>query len=182
MAENQGPLVTMLYPEQHEQGAVALGRAFISDPTFKSILPNIIEPAARAEHLANLFRAVLAIERRNGQPVFGVVDNGRVVGAALSEGVGHPGVLGLLMTGLGQMPRMIRGVGWGGVVRALNLFSVLAENHPKEPHLYLQILVVDPPFHGKHYGGELLERLKLQSSVRPGIQGVYLGTATPANG
>ena len=181
MPENQTPLVTMLYPEQHEQAAVALGRAFISDPTFKSILPNIIEPAARAEHLANLFRAVLAIERRNGQPVFGVVDNGRVVGAALSEGVGHPGVLGLLMTGLGQMPRMIRGVGWGGVVRALNLFSVLAENHPKEPHLYLQILGVDPPFQGKHYGGALLERLKLEASVRPEIAGVYLETATEAN-
>jgi ribosomal protein S18 acetylase RimI-like enzyme len=66
-------------------------------------------------------------------------------------------------------------------VRALNLFSVLAENHPKEPHLYLQILGVDPPFQGKHYGGALLDRLKLEASVRPEIAGVYLETATEAN-
>jgi ribosomal protein S18 acetylase RimI-like enzyme len=181
MAENHGPVVTMLYPEQHEQAAVSLGRAFINDPTFKSILPDITEPIARAEHLAELFRAVLAVERRNGQPVFGVVDNGRAVGAALTEGVGHPGMLGLVMTGLGQMPRMVRGVGWGGVVRALNLFSVLAENHPKEPHLYLQLLGVDPAFQGKHYGGAMLDRLKLEASVRPEIAGVYLETATEAN-
>lgn len=181
MSENENPLVTVVYPEQHDQAAVSLGRAFISDPTFKSILPDITEPVARAEHLADLFRVILAIERRNGQPVFGVVDSGRVVAAAVTEGVGHPGVLGLLMTGLGQMPRMVRAIGWGGIVRALNLFSVLAENHPKEPHLYLQILGADPPFQGKHYGSALLERLKLEAKARPEIAGVYLETATEAN-
>jgi ribosomal protein S18 acetylase RimI-like enzyme len=181
MPESQTPLVTMLYPEQHEQAAVALGRAFISDPTFKSILPDITEPVARAEHLSDLFRVLLAVERRNGQPIFGVVDNGRAVGAALTEGTGHPGALGLLMTSLGQIPRMVRGVGWGGIVRALNLFSVLSENHPKEPHLYLQLLGVDPAFQGKHYGGALLDRLKLEASARPEIAGVYLETSTEVN-
>jgi ribosomal protein S18 acetylase RimI-like enzyme len=181
MAENQAPLVTMLYPEQHEQAAVALGRAFINDPTFKSILPDITEPVARAEHLAQLFRAVLSVERRNGQPIFGVVDNGRAVGAALTEGVSHPGVLSVLMTGLGQIPRMVRGIGWGGLARALKLFSVLAENHPKEPHLYLQLLGVDPAFQGRHYGSALLDRLKREASARPEIAGVYLETATEAN-
>ena len=181
MAENQTPLVTVVYPEQHDQAAISLGRAFVNDPTFKAILPDIAEPVARAEHLADLFRVILAIERRNGQPVFGIVDSGRVVGAAITEGVGHPGVFSTLVGGLGQMPRMVRAIGFGGIVRALNLFSVLAENHPKEPHLYLQVLGVDPPFQGKHYGGALLDRLKLEASARPEIAGVYLETATEAN-
>ena len=182
MPENGKPYVTALYPEQHDQAADSLGRAFISDPTFKAIIPDITDPVERATHLADLFRGMLAIERRSGQPVFGIVDdNGRVVAAAMTEGIGHPGALGMITTGLGQMPRMIRAIGLGGLWRGLNLVSVLAENHPKEPHLYLQILGVDPPFQGKHYGSALLDRLKLEASVRPEIAGVYLETATEAN-
>ena len=64
MPENENPIVTALYPEQHEQAAQSLGRAFIHDPTFKAIIPDITDPVARAEHLAELFRAMLAIQRR----------------------------------------------------------------------------------------------------------------------
>ncbi len=181
MPENGKPIVTVLYPEQHEQAAVSLGRAFINDPAFKAILPDITEPIARAERLADLFRAQLAVERRTGQPVFGVVYNGRVVAAAVTEGMGHPGLLGLIATGLGQLPRMVRGVGWGGMIRALNMFGVLAQNHPKEPHLYLQTLGVDPAFQGKSYGKALLDRLALEARARPEIAGVYLETGTEAN-
>ncbi len=182
MTVNGKPIVTVLYPEQHDQAADSLGRAFINDPTFKSIVPDVTDPAERARRLPDLFRAMLAIERRSGQPVFGVIDdNGRVVAAAMTEGVGHPGTLGLLVTGLGQMPRLIRALGWGGLIRALNLFSVLAANHPKEPHLYLQVLGCDPPFQGKGYGKALLDRLALEARARPQIAGVYLETATEAN-
>ncbi|HKN13968.1 MAG TPA: GNAT family N-acetyltransferase [Candidatus Binatus sp.] len=182
MPENGKPYVTALYPEQHDQAADSLGRAFINDPTFKSIVPDITDPAERAKRLPDLFRAMLAIERRNGQPVFGVIDdNGRVVAAAMTEGVGHPGTLGLLATGLGQMPRLIGAIGWGGLYRALTLFSILADNHPKEPHLYLQVLGCDPPFQGKGYGKALLDRLALEAKARPEIAGVYLETATEAN-
>ncbi|HEY9156889.1 N-acetyltransferase [Candidatus Binatus sp.] len=181
MPENGKPIVTVLYPEQHEQAAVSLGRAFIHDPAFKAILPDITEPVARAEHLADLFRAQLAVERRTGQPVFGVVYDGRVVAAAMTEGMGHPALLGLMVTGLGQMPRLIRGVGWGGLVRALKIFGVLAQHHPEEPHLYLQTLGVDPDFQGKGYGKALLDRLALEARARPEIAGVYLETGTEAN-
>ena len=181
MAENGRPIVSVLYPEQHEQAAVALGRAFINDPGFKVILPDITEPVARAEHLADLFRAQLAVERSSGQPVFGIVDNGRAVAAAVTEGVGHGGVLGLVVTGLFQLPRLVRGVGFGGMIRALRMFGMLARHHPKEPHLYLQTLGVDPDFQGKGYGKALLDRLALEARVRPEIAGVYLETGTEAN-
>lgn len=182
MDENGKPVVTVLYPEQHDQAAVALGRAFINDPAFKVIVPDITDPVERAAHLADLFRAMLAIERRNGQPVFGVVDDsGRVVAAAITEGVGHTETFGLIATGLAQLPRMIRAIGWSGLVRALSMFSVLAENHPKDPHLYLQTLGCDPAFQGKGYGKALLDRLALEARARPEVAGVYLETATEAN-
>ena len=46
MSESGDPIVTAVYPEQHDQAAVSLGRAFINDPAFKVILPDITEPAA----------------------------------------------------------------------------------------------------------------------------------------
>ena len=182
MNEQGKPIVTVAYPEQHDQAAESLAHAFVDDPTMKSIIPDITDPAERVRRLPGLFQAMLAIERRNGQPVFAVIDdNGRVVAAAMSEGVGHPSTLGFIATGLGQMPRIIKAIGWSGLMRALNLFSVLAENHPKEPHLYLQVLGCAPPFQGKGYGKALLDRLALEAKARPEIQGVYLETAKEAN-
>jgi ribosomal protein S18 acetylase RimI-like enzyme len=182
MPENGNPIVTVAYPEQHDQSAESLGRAFVDDPTMKSIIPEITDPAERARRLPGLYRAMLAIERRNGQPVFAVIDdNGRVVAAAMTEGIGHPSTLGLIASRFGLMPQIIRSIGWGGLWRALTLFSVLAENHPKEPHLYLQVLGCDPPFQGKGYGKALLDRLALEARARPEIQGVYLETAKEAN-
>ena len=124
---------------------------------------------------------MLAIERRTGQPVFGVVYNGRVVAAAMTEGMGHPGLLAMIATGLGQTLRLVRGVGWGGTIRALKMLGLLLKHHPKEPHLYLQVLGVDPAFQGKGYGKALLDRLALEARVRPEIAGVYLETGTEAN-
>ena len=181
MPENGKPYVTALYPEQHDQAADSLGRAFINDPTFKAIIPDITDPVERATHLADVFRGMLAIERRSGQPVFGIVDNGRVVAAALTEGVAHAGALGMITTGLGQMPRMISAIGMGGLWRGLNLVSVLSDNHPKEPHIYLQVLGCDPPFQGKGYGKALVDRLAFEAKARPEIAGVYLETMTEAN-
>ena len=172
MPENGKPIVTVAYPEQHDQAAESLGRAFVDDPTMKSIIPDVADPAERARRLPGLFRAMLAIERRNGQPVFAVIDdNGRVVAAAMSEGIGHPSTLGLILSGLGLLPQIIRSIRWGGLMRALTMFGMLAENHPKEPHLYLQVLGCDPPFQGKGYGKALLDRLALRgqgASRNPG--------------
>src|SRR5260370_6664064 len=109
MPDNGTPDVRALYAEQDDQAADSLGRACINDPTFKAIIPDITDPVARATHLADLFRGMLAIERRSGQPVFGVIDDhGRVVAAAMTEGIGRPGALGIITTVLGQMPRMLR--------------------------------------------------------------------------
>src|SRR5260370_21956756 len=182
MPDNGKLYVTAPYPEQHDQDADTLGRAFISDPTFKAIIPDITDPVERATRLADLFRGMLAIERRSGQPVFGIVDdNGRVVAAAMTEGIGHPGALGMITTGLGQMPRMVRAIGLGGMWRGLNLVSVLSENHPKEPHLYLQVLGCDPPFQGKGYGKALVDRLALAAEARPEIAGLYPSQVTETN-
>ncbi|MFZ1888643.1 MAG: GNAT family N-acetyltransferase [Candidatus Binataceae bacterium] len=175
------PRVSFIFPEQYPQAAVALGRAFINDPPLVAILPDVTDPAARATRLAGLFRAVLSIQRRMGQPVFGILDDGKVVGAAVVEGAGYTSMATFLAFGLPNVPRIVSAVGWGGLRRSIQLMDVLARNHPREPHLYLNLLGVDPEYQRKHCGQALLEHLRVQAAERTDVAGVYLETATEAN-
>jgi ribosomal protein S18 acetylase RimI-like enzyme len=173
------PRVSVVFPEQYEQTAVALGRAFINDPPLKAVLPDVTEPQARARHLTEMFRGLLGIQKRTGQPVFGVLAEGRVVAAAVTEGAHTTG--GTVVNRLGQVPRMVRGLGWGGMIRGIQLTDTLMRNHPPEPHLYLNFLGVDPDFQRKHCGTALLAHLRDIALERNDLAGVYLETATEEN-
>lgn len=181
MAVEAKPRVSFIFPEQYEQTAVALGRAFINDPPLIAILPEVTDPAARAARLADLFRTVLSIQRRMGEPVFGILDGGKVVAAAIVEGASYTSIAAFLGFGLPKVPRMLRAFGWGGLRRAIQLMDVLARNHPREPHLYLNFLGVDPEYQRMHCGQALLEHLRTLAADRTDIAGVYLETATEAN-
>jgi hypothetical protein len=47
-----------------------------------------------------------------------------------------------------NLPAMVRAVGWAGVQRWIKLLDTLTRNHPPRPHLYLNILGVEPSFQG----------------------------------
>jgi ribosomal protein S18 acetylase RimI-like enzyme len=181
MAEDLKPLVLALYPELQDQAAVALGRAFINDPVFLAIAPGLAGAVERARVLGEMFRAMFVVQRRTGQPAFGIIRDGKVIAAAVTEGAGRASALDTVMTGLGQMPRMMRAIGLGGIQRAMTIFRVLSQSHPSEPHLYLQTLGVDPDYQRRHLGAALLEYLRDQANARPDVTGVYLETATEAN-
>jgi len=177
------PRVSVLFPDQFEQAAAALGRAFVRDPALMAILPESVvsEPAQRIPRITEVFRAALAVQRREGEPVLGVLDNGIVAGAAVVAGAGAASIWTLLAFGLSHMPQMIRAVGWGGTMRALQLTDTLARNHPPQRHIYLNFLGVDPEHQGKHFGIALLDALRDLAAQRGDLAGVYLETATEAN-
>jgi ribosomal protein S18 acetylase RimI-like enzyme len=181
MPEEGKPLVSLIYPEMQDQAAMALGRAFIDDPMFKALIPEIPHPAKRAEILTELFHAMFAVERKTGQPAFGVICEGKVIAAAVTEGAGRPSTFDVTTAGLGETPRLLRALGWAGVQRALTLFRILSSSHPHEPHLYLQALGVDPDYQKRHFGVLLLDYLRDQARARTDVTGVYLETAKEAN-
>jgi ribosomal protein S18 acetylase RimI-like enzyme len=181
MSEELKPTILLLYPELQDEAAVALGRAFIDDPTFRAIVPHIADPGARARALRELFHAMFVVERRTGQPTFGMIHDGKVVAAAVTEGAGRVSTFDTVTAGIAQMPRLIRAIGFDGIRRALTIFRVLAGSHPREPHIYLQALGVDPDYQRRHLGGALLEHLRAQARARHDVTGVYLETATEAN-
>src|SRR5262245_44275137 len=126
MPEDGKPLVSLVYPEMQDQAALALGRAFIDDPMFRALIPEIPDPAKRAAILTELFHAMFAVERKTGQPTFGVIGDGKVIAAAVTEGTGRPSAIDVTTAGLGETPRLLRALGWTGVQRALSLFRILS--------------------------------------------------------
>jgi len=158
-----------------------LGRAFVNDPLLRAIVGD--EPASdRGERMGRLFGVLLRTHRQDGQPVLGVIDQGRVAGAAIIEQVGRPaGALATAAAGLRFLPAMLGAVGLSGLKRALTVVDELSRHRLREPHIYLVVLGVEPAMQGRHYGVALLNYLRQQATLRPDVAGVYLETATEAN-
>jgi ribosomal protein S18 acetylase RimI-like enzyme len=177
---NQRPAAAVLFPEQYGEAARALGRAFINDPPMRVLLPQPSDPIERARLLTYFFEAMLGIQRKSGEPVLGVVIDNKVVAAAILESGGVP-VTTLILSGLMQMPRMLKGLGWDGLRRGIQLQNELLKNHPHEPHIYLNFLGADPDYQRNHCGSAIIEELRRLASMRSKLCGVYLETGTEAN-
>ncbi len=178
---NQRARVSVVFPEQFDDLARALGRAFIHDPPLMRVLPDVNDPVERAKRLKSMFQVVLDVQRRTGQPNLCVVDQGRVVGGAVIEGVKSRIPIRAMLASLADGPKMIAALGAGGAIRAVRLQAVLNENRPKKPHLYLNLLGIDPDYQRHHFGSALLDELRDIVAARPEMIGVYLETATEAN-
>lgn len=181
MAHDISPRVSLIFPEQYREAARALGRAFIKDPVTLAVLPDVTEPVERAQRIAGLFSAVMQINRRHGQPVFGVIENSAVVAAAVVEGATTPSTAQTALSGLREAPRMISALGWGGLMRGLRLADTLYKNRPPKPHIYLNLLGVDPDYQKRHFGIAMLDHLRDLAAQRSDLAGVYLETGTEAN-
>jgi ribosomal protein S18 acetylase RimI-like enzyme len=176
------PQVAILFPHQHAQAAEVLGRAFVDDPLIRAILPPIEDSAERARRMGQMFTVALASQRNSGQPVLGILHDGRVGAAAIIEQVVRPPTTAsLVLHGLALLPALAKTGGVGGVRRALAALDVLSRNRPPRPHLYLNVLGVEPILQRRHFGVALLDWLRDQTALRTDLVGVYLETATEAN-
>ncbi|HEY2525087.1 MAG TPA: GNAT family N-acetyltransferase [Candidatus Binataceae bacterium] len=175
------PRVALVFPEHYAAAAAVLSRAFVNDPLINALSPEPREPIERARRLTGLFEVVLRLQRADGQPVFGVFEDGRLIAAAVVEGTTHASMGGTLAAALPGLPALVGAIGWGGVRRAIELLQTLLRNHPPRPHLYLNILGVEPSFQGRHCGIAILNHLRELVELRSDLDGVYLETATEAN-
>ncbi|HVB83129.1 MAG TPA: GNAT family N-acetyltransferase [Candidatus Binataceae bacterium] len=175
------PRVALVFPEHYADAAGVLSRAFVDDPLVNVLVPEPREPDQRVPRLAGLFGVVLHLQRGQGQPVFGVFEAGRLIAAAVVEGRMHASAGATVASGLLSLPAMVRALGWSGVRRSIRLVDTLTRNHPPRPHLYLNILGVEPSFQGRHCGVAILDHLRELVETRSDLEGVYLETATEAN-
>jgi ribosomal protein S18 acetylase RimI-like enzyme len=175
------PTASIIFPEQYPDAARALGRAFINDPPIKVLLPEPSDPVERARLLTIFFEALLGIQRQSGEPVLGVMMDDKVVAAAILEGAGGASVASLILKGVFRLPGMVQSLGWGGMMRGIEMQGELLKNHPHEPHIYLNFLGVDPNYQRHHCGSVLIEELRRLAATRSALCGVYLEAATEAN-
>ena len=174
--------IALLFPGQHAEAAAVLGRAFVDDPLLRAIIGNVGDAGARAPRMALLFGVILAEQCHSGQPVLGVMHERRVGAAAIIEQVERPSSsAATLIRGLTLMPDLVRAAGVRGVVRAFSTLDTLLKHRPPEPHIYLNVLGVEPHLQRRHFGVALLDYLRAQATMRPDLTGVYLETATEAN-
>jgi hypothetical protein len=176
------PKVAILFPNQDAEAAAVLGRAFVDDPLIKAILPPIKDAAERARRMGQMFAVALASQRSSGQPLVGVLQEGRVGAAAIIEQVGRPpSIASMVLHGFALVPALVRIGGLAGMRRAVAALDVLSRNRPAAPHIYLNVLGVEPALQRRHFGVALLDWLRDQTALRPELLGVYLETATEAN-
>ena len=182
MTTSDRPRVSLLFPAQYAEAAATLGRAFVDDPLLLAIVPPTPDAETRARRIGALFDVVLRLHRGDGQPVVGVIQDGRVVAAAVIEHLLHmPSTATTLWHGLPTLPALVRAVGWTGLARAIAVMDTLARSRPPDPHIYLNILGVEPALQRRHYGVALLDYLRDQAALRGDFAGVYLETATESN-
>src|SRR5438105_515223 len=105
------PRVALVFPEHYLDATGVLSRAFADDPLTNALMPEPRERSARERHLAGLFEVVLGLQRADGQPVFGVFENGRLIAVAVVEGTAHASAGATIMRGLTSLPAMVRAIG-----------------------------------------------------------------------
>ena len=181
--DNQMPRVVLLFPNQYAEAAAVLGRAFVNDPLLLAIVGGNTDQRDLPRSMGAVFASVLRDHRAHGQPVWGAIDGDRVVAAAVVEHEARPAsALATALGGLPAIPALVKAIGWAGLMRGLSALDTLARNRPPEPHVYLNILGVEPSMQRRHLGSAILDYLRdMTAASYSGLVGVYLETATEAN-
>ena len=182
MNSTDRPQAALLFPPLHLDAARMLGRAFLDDPLICAIIGEVSDRAEHAARMTRLFGVILADQCHSGQPVLGVMHEGRVAAAAIIEQVNRPlSTAANIVHGLTQLPELLRACGGRGLLRAISTLDTLVRNRPVQTHIYLNVLGVEPELQGRHFGVALLDYLRDQATLRPDLAGVYLETAKEAN-
>lgn len=148
-----------------------LGLAFTTDPVFGWLLQG------RSDLESRLARVFSAYARGvDGVPDGHILLDPQHRAAALWLPPGHwkAPVSELVRSG----PQLIRAFG-SGVVRALRLLTVVENQHPSEPHWYLEAIGTIPPARGQGIGATLLAPV-LATCDAGGIP-AYLESSNPRN-
>ena len=167
--------------DQRSEVAGLLARAFLHDPAFLGVMPDISD-SERLKRSTILFAADLAACLKQGCPIY-AQDRNRVAAALLAYPPGgYPlsslvqirMLLSIIATGKPFLPGR-----WKPFQLLLSLLNETSKIHPKQPHYYLEWLGVDPQYQGQGLGSALLKTV-LQKADQETIP-TYLETAQPRN-
>jgi GNAT superfamily N-acetyltransferase len=155
----------------HDAAARVFADAFLDDPGWVAVGPD--RDARRHAVLQRYHRTALDVIERHGGPIYGAFELDRLVGVAATFAAGlYPPPWWTIAR---FAPGFLR-AGPGPIVRGLRFSAIQEKGHPKDEHVYLWFLAVDPQHQRGGVGRALIARV-CEEATAP----VYLDTANPAN-
>lgn len=144
--------ITPAAPANFPAAAAVLAEAFEHDTVMASLVAGTDQPRTR---LTLLFEALLRSAAPRGIRIdLARRDNdGAIIGAAIWE---LPGYRASTLARVGELPALMRALGWRGLWAAARLQSRLASYRPAEPHWYLAEIGVGSAARGAGVGSALL--------------------------
>ncbi len=169
--------IALLPPERISDAAYLLRRAFDADPMFRFLLPS----ERRRKAWLRLVMASALEECTTRGEIWAAHLDALAGTIALIPPSGHHAspasrvgrMLRILVTTPAAPPPL------RFVVNGPRVLGVIADRHPREPHLYVQVLGADPSFHGRGVGAALVEKA-LARAAESGVF-AYLETTNPKN-
>jgi ribosomal protein S18 acetylase RimI-like enzyme len=163
-------VTTAVAADPHVAGAV-LGRAFTTDPVFRWILSETPRLEQRLTHAFTAF--ALGATRKPTAHVL-VAAEGSAASIWLPPGKWRAPTSEVVR----QAPRLLRAYGTRSA-RALRLLSVVEEQHPTEPHWYLEAIGTVPEARGQGIGPTVMAPV-LARCDEAGLP-AYLESSNPQN-
>ncbi len=161
--------------ERLDEAAGVLARAFADYPVIRYIFPR---GAAAAPHVNEAFRFLCAARLANGEPMRGVLRDGRLLAVACID---SPDAKPWPEDLERAFEEFAKRAGDQVLERFERYGELNARHRPKGPHFYLAALGVLPKAQGQGLGRLLLDDLHAMSSSDPVSTGVGLDTETTAN-
>ena len=161
-----------LRDDEHERASEILAAAFHDDPMFEWLIP---EPDRRVRWTRWILRTMIDV----CDPIFAWDHDGKLGGLLASVPPGKwplPFLRGVrAYAGAGLFPWPSKRL----AVDGLRIQNAIGRVHPKEPHLYVAVLGVDPRHQGKGAGRALLSHALEIAATAPAP--AYLETTRPRN-
>ena len=154
-----------------DAAALIFADAFLDDPGWRAVGPD--RRGRRHGLLRRYHRTALDVIDRDGGPIYGASQDGRLTGVAATFAAGlYPPPWWTIAR---FAPGFVR-AGPGPIVRGLRFSAIQEKGHPDDAHVYLWFLAVDPAHQRGGVGRALLARVYDEAAAP-----VYLDTANPAN-
>jgi GNAT superfamily N-acetyltransferase len=155
----------------HRDAARLITEALLHDPGWLAVGP---QRTGHRRFVATRFhRTVLKVTDRYGGPIYGAFRDNELAGVAVTFG---PGRYPPPRRSDARYVFPFLGAGPGPIVRGLKTGAVQEQGHPRDEHVYLWFLAVDPERQRAGVGRALLARL-IEEAEAP----VYLDTSNPDN-
>ncbi len=134
-----------------------LVNAFDEDPYFRFLAPDADE---RSAFLRGVMASNIALASPRGAAGAVIAPDGELRGVSLwfSPGAHPPSALATAWAYLRHVGPHLRRLRSRTIERGLRMASLLEEAQLREPHFYLQVLAVDPRWHGRGTGSAMLRR------------------------